>query len=229
MKKDVLIKRMIFGLLAGVFVLLWQSGALTGIFSRSEQESASSAVSSQSAESSEDSALSSQVSSEPTSSALVESEPAEPTLAQPQSDPEAEEAVPPVPQVELAEAKQPLWVEVSIKDQIVTVYDADNQVVQGYICSTGTKGAETPTGTFTVKERGESFFSKRYQQGAYHWTQFQGDYLFHSIPFDANRELIPEEAEKLGVPASHGCVRLSLENAKWIYDNIPRGAKIVIE
>ena len=26
---------------------------------------------------------------------------------------------------------------------------------------------------------------------------------------------------------SHGCVRLQIDNAKWIYDNIPSGTKVV--
>ena len=33
---------------------------------------------------------------------------------------------------------------------------------------------------------------------------------------------------RLGINASHGCVRLALTNAKWIYDNIPVGTKVVI-
>ncbi|HAH78565.1 MAG TPA: L,D-transpeptidase, partial [Ruminococcaceae bacterium] len=36
-------------------------------------------------------------------------------------------------------------------------------------------------------------------------------------------------ADKLGEPASHGCIRLPVEDAKWIYDNIPEGTKVVIE
>ena len=32
---------------------------------------------------------------------------------------------------------------------------------------------------------------------------------------------------RLGINASHGCVRLAIENAKWIYDTIPRGTKVV--
>ena len=30
---------------------------------------------------------------------------------------------------------------------------------------------------------------------------------------------------RVGIPLSHGCVRLQIDNAKWIYDNIPRGTK----
>ena len=32
---------------------------------------------------------------------------------------------------------------------------------------------------------------------------------------------------RLGINASHGCVRLAIENAKWICDTIPRGTKVV--
>ena len=33
---------------------------------------------------------------------------------------------------------------------------------------------------------------------------------------------------RLGMGLSHGCVRLQIDNAKWIYDNIPRGSKVVV-
>jgi lipoprotein-anchoring transpeptidase ErfK/SrfK len=131
--------------------------------------------------------------------------------------------------VSLQDAKKPLWVKVAISDQNVTVYASDDRIVESFICSTGKKGDDTPVGTFTVKEKGQSFFSKTYQEGAYYWTQFYGDFLFHSVPFDKNRTIETVEAAKLGSKASHGCIRLSIDNAKWIYDHIPRGTKVVIE
>ena len=45
---------------------------------------------------------------------------------------------------------------------------------------------------------------------------------------DKDGQVIQEEAEKLGQPSSHGCVRLSIEDAKWIYDNVPEKTKVVI-
>ena len=32
---------------------------------------------------------------------------------------------------------------------------------------------------------------------------------------------------RLGISASHGCVRLDIECARWIYNNIPRGTRVV--
>lgn len=113
--------------------------------------------------------------------------------------------------------------------QRVFVYDAKNKLVKEFVCSTGTDGNDTPKGNYTVQERGYSFFSEKYQEGAYYWVQFYGNYLFHSVPFDKGRKIEAVEAAKLGTKASHGCVRLSIENAKWMYVNIPRGTKVVIE
>lgn len=131
-------------------------------------------------------------------------------------------------QVSVEQAKTPLSVDVSLANQRVTVYDGENLIVKQFVCSTGEKGSETPTGTFRVAERGKSFYSQSSKEGGYYWTQFKGDFLFHSVPFDKNYRMEPEEAAKLGTPASHGCVRLPVEDAKWIYEHIPRGTVVTI-
>ena len=131
--------------------------------------------------------------------------------------------------VSLQNAKKPLWIKVVLSNQNVTIFAFNDKIVESFICSTGKDGEGTPVGTFTIKDRGQSFFSKTYQEGAYYWTQFDGDFLFHSVPFDKTKTIDAVEAAKLGSKASHGCVRLSIDNAKWIYDNIPKGTKVVIE
>lgn len=94
-------------------------------------------------------------------------------------------------------------------------------------CSTGIKGEETPSGIFTVQEKGDWFFSDKYNQGGKYWVQFTGDYLFHSLPFAKDKETIVDYT--LGEPASHGCIRLLENDSKWIYDNIPRSSKVIIK
>ncbi|MBP3391883.1 MAG: L,D-transpeptidase [Clostridia bacterium] len=47
-------------------------------------------------------------------------------------------------------------------------------------------------------------------------------YLFHSVPYkkiDRNA-LKTEEWNKLGKPASNGCIRMTVADAKWIYDHV---------
>ena len=70
------------------------------------------------------------------------------------------------------------------------------------------------------------FFSDKYNQGGKYWVQFYGDYLFHSVPYNKDQSEVVDYT--LGVPASHGCIRLKTEDAKWIYDNIESGTKVII-
>ena len=37
-----------------------------------------------------------------------------------------------------------------------------------------------------------------------------------------------EEGNKLGQPASHGCVRLTVADAEWFYNQIPEGTPVTI-
>lgn len=120
------------------------------------------------------------------------------------------------------------FIDVDVTAQKVLIYE-NNQLVKECLVSTG-KNDATPLGRFKIQNRGEWFFSEKYQQGAMWWVSFKdwGTYLFHSLPMDRDQKLITEEADKLGMPASHGCVRLKLEDAKWIYDHIPEGADVYI-
>ncbi|WP_238883347.1 L,D-transpeptidase [Clostridium sp. YIM B02551] len=93
-------------------------------------------------------------------------------------------------------------------------------------CSTGKDDTDTPKGVYQVQEKGDWFYSDKYKQGAKYWVQFQGNYLFHSIPFEEDKKTVIDPS--LGAPLSHGCVRLSLEDAKWLYDNINKGTKVII-
>ncbi|OXM99261.1 L,D-transpeptidase [Bifidobacterium vansinderenii] len=122
-----------------------------------------------------------------------------------------------------------LNIRVSIADQKVYVKSGDT-VVYTMICSTGMDGS-TPTGSYTVQNRGEDFFNSEENMGARYWVSWAnyGEYLFHTVPTDQDGEYIVAEAEKLGVPASHGCVRLSVADAKWLYEQLPGGTPVVIE
>jgi len=120
-------------------------------------------------------------------------------------------------------------IDVSLPEQKVRIYKKEI-LVKEFMVSTGINQS-TPTGDFEIQNRGEWFFSERYQQGAKWWVSFKdwGTYLFHSVPMDSNKQIIQEEADKLGSPASHGCIRLTIDDAKWIYDNIPQGTPVHIE
>ncbi len=122
----------------------------------------------------------------------------------------------------------PNKIEVCTTEQKIYIY-SDDTLLKRWTVATG-KNNSTPLGNFTVETKGEWFFSEKYQEGAKWWVSFKdwGVYLFHSIPMDRQKNIIPEEADKLGFPASHGCIRLETDHAKWIYDHIPEGTPVCI-
>ena len=91
-------------------------------------------------------------------------------------------------------------------------------------CTSGARSTPTPKGTYTVKAKGLAF---GHGYTCWYYTQFYGDYLFHSVLYNPGSKTKIQDG-RLGINASHGCIRLTLTNAKWIYDNIPRGTKVVI-
>ena len=91
-------------------------------------------------------------------------------------------------------------------------------------CTTGASGSPTVKGSFTVGSKGRAFGSG---YTCWYYTQFYGNYLFHSILYNPGSMTSVQDG-RLGINASHGCVRLALGNAKWIYDNIPRGTKVYV-
>jgi len=65
---------------------------------------------------------------------------------------------------------------------------------------------------------------------AQYWFRINGPYLFHSVLYNKadSGTLIGGSLAKLGSRASHGCVRLKVEDAKWIYSNCGAGTNVVI-
>ncbi|MCL6445155.1 MAG: L,D-transpeptidase family protein [Alicyclobacillus sp.] len=126
-----------------------------------------------------------------------------------------------------------IWVEVSISKQRTYIH-AGNQIIYTMIVSTGNDddpSTATPTGTFEIEpEQGDWFYNPTYEEGAEYWVSFlnHGEYLFHSVPMDMHHHVIRSVAEDLGRENSHGCVHLSIPDAKWFYDNIPTGTRVVI-
>jgi peptidoglycan hydrolase-like protein with peptidoglycan-binding domain len=122
---------------------------------------------------------------------------------------------------------------VSLEDQRVYVYklgdDKQYSLVNTFVCSTGFYGP-TPTGVFTTTGPARRWhFFKEFDIWAQYAYSIEGDILFHSVLFK-KRGGKPTSASvwALGQKASHGCVRLSVENAKWVYENCKRGTVVTI-
>ncbi len=115
---------------------------------------------------------------------------------------------------------------VSIEDQIISIF-YDNQLIREIVCSTGKEWYDTPKGRFLIGKRGHSFGSSTYT--CYNWVRFNNNFLFHSVLFNKDGTINEWEYRKLGTPASHGCIRMPLDDSKWFYDNITEGTLVTIK
>lgn len=132
----------------------------------------------------------------------------------------------------LAEEKVfPYEIAVNAAENIVVVYSMDEEgdytvPEKTFICSTGD---DTPLGTFHTSDQyiWRPLFGNVYGQYA---TRITGHILFHSVPYlkQDKSTLKFEEYNKLGEVASDGCIRMTVEDAKWIYDNCPSGTAVNI-
>lgn len=97
------------------------------------------------------------------------------------------------------------------------------RLVRSCACAAGKPSTPTVTGQFVVGSKGYSF---GHGYTCYYYTQFFGDYLFHSVLYYPNSSVIKDGT--IGRNVSHGCVRLNIQDAKWIYDNIPQRTKVYV-
>ena len=125
---------------------------------------------------------------------------------------------------------------VVVHENCVYLRDGNHTVYTMY-CSGGIKDPKTgrtttPIGNYQIQnEHGQSFYNSGLKEGANYWTSFKnhGEYLFHTVPTDAQGKYKSEEAAKLGKETgSHGCIRLSIPDAKFM-QTVPVNTPVKIE
>ena len=126
------------------------------------------------------------------------------------------------------------YIKVNRKTCSVTVYAKDGSngyiiPVKRFACSVGLPSTPTPTGTYytPAKYRWHTLMGPSYGQ---YCTRITGSILFHSVAGynKTSYNIKASDYNKLGQPASHGCVRLNVRDAKWIYDNCALKTKVTI-
>lgn len=128
---------------------------------------------------------------------------------------------------------------VDVSDQRVYIYEwtgdrYTSDPVQTFICSTGTKKNPTPLGTYSADGRATTdqwYYFKEFKCYAQYAYRIFGGILFHSVTYNEPREstLHKGALAKLGERASHGCIRLKVADAKWIFENCPPGMTVTIQ
>ncbi|NCB05424.1 MAG: hypothetical protein EOM69_07880, partial [Clostridia bacterium] len=130
----------------------------------------------------------------------------------------------------------PYAVTVDVQNQAVLVYGRDENggytvPVRRMVCSTGMKGSDSDVGEWVLNGRTArwAFFSL-YGSHAQYWTRINSAIAFHSVIYRSvdNMALSVKSYNLLGSRASHGCIRLLVSDAKWIYDNLGEGTVVTI-
>lgn len=116
------------------------------------------------------------------------------------------------------------WVHVDIREQVLTAYEGDRWV-RATLVSTGRAGRPTPRGIFTVQQKlvhspmqgNEEAGSGYFVDEVPHVLALQDDVALHGTFWH----------DAFGTPVSHGCINLSLADARWLFGwappALPRG------
>jgi lipoprotein-anchoring transpeptidase ErfK/SrfK len=114
-----------------------------------------------------------------------------------QSDPQEPEALAPTVLVNINKADQ----------RMTVIFDGKQRYE--WPVSTGLRGYTTPSGTYTARSMNKIWYSREWDNAP----------MPHAIFFTKRGHAIhgTEETNKLGRPASHGCVRLAPEHARTLF------------
>ncbi|MBM3256039.1 MAG: hypothetical protein FJZ04_01030 [Candidatus Moranbacteria bacterium] len=122
--------------------------------------------------------------------------------------------------------KEGRYVDINLSKQILSIF-SDGTNVGNYRISSGKRGMATPTGTFSILSKRKRAWSKKYGLFMPYWMQFtRAGHGIHELPEWPGG--YKEGANHLGIPVSHGCVRLGIGAAETVYGFVEVGTPIYI-
>lgn len=111
---------------------------------------------------------------------------------------------------------EPIIAVVSLRNQRITVYDANGWIVRAPV-SSGQKGRETPAGIFSIIQKNAEHYSNLYDDA---YMPHMQRITWSGIALHGG--LLP------GYPASHGCVRLPFDFAAHLFDVTRMGMRVIV-
>lgn len=124
------------------------------------------------------------------------------------------------------------YIKVKLSEQNLYAYE-NGLPIFIFQTSTGKPGMDTPKGEFKIWNKFPSQYSAQYELYMDNWMAFtqNGLYGIHSLPYWKMRGggRLYEGEDHLGTKVSHGCIRVSLENSKTLYNWTEVGVPVYIE
>lgn len=104
----------------------------------------------------------------------------------------------------------------------------DGIAITSFVVSSGKAKTPTPKGTYKIINKNPKAWSHMAGLWMPYWMMFdKRGYGLHELPVWPSG--YREGASHLGVPVSHGCVRLGIGSAEQLYDWTPVGTPVLID
>ena len=116
------------------------------------------------------------------------------------------------------------YIDISVSNQVMTLFE-DGIKDNSFLISSGTYGMPTPLGTFSVRSKRRNVWSS-YGLWMPYSMNFYGGYFIHELPYWPNG--YREGTNHLGMRVSHGCIRIGIGPAEYVYNWSEIGVPIYI-
>jgi L,D-transpeptidase catalytic domain len=118
------------------------------------------------------------------------------------------------------------FIEVNLLTQQATLYSRDGSEIQ-FLISSGTKkvekGMETNTGLFAIQWKARKQYSVQFDSTVMlNWMGFNNGIGFHALEGKGYYKYLGKKN------VSHGCIRVSREDAEIVYEKVEKGTPVLV-
>lgn len=118
------------------------------------------------------------------------------------------------------------YIDVNLTEQMLYTLEGD-KLVASYRVSTGKWSMPTPVGDFVINNKDPRAYSAQYDLYMPYWMAFIGSsHGIHELPETSSGR--KEGESSLGVPVSHGCIRLGVGAAGEVYNWAEVGTPVFV-
>lgn len=126
-----------------------------------------------------------------------------------------------------AKIKNGKYIDINLSSQVMSIFQ-EGKLLDAFMISSGKRGMDTPKMETKIYNKFPRAFSKAYGLFMPNWMALvaDGKYGIHELPEWPGG--YKEGANHLGIPVSHGCVRLGVGSAERVYNFAEVGTPVVI-
>lgn len=119
------------------------------------------------------------------------------------------------------------YIDVNLATQIMTIFE-NGKIINSFLISSGKRGMDTPKGEHQIYNKHPRPWSKKYGLYMPNWMAITSDGKFgiHELPEWPGG--YKEGQNHLGIPVSHGCMRLGVGPAETVYNWAEIGTPVLV-